>query len=64
MSELITVDQAAKHLSISVQSIYLMIQKERIDSIKMFGRIVIPKDEVTRVKRLRSRRLKKSNGHK
>jgi hypothetical protein len=60
LSDVVTVGYAADALNLTPAALYLAIKEQRVNSVTMLGRIVIPRTEFDRLKRLKSKR-KKSN---
>ena len=63
LSDVVTVAYAADALSLTPAALYLAIKKQQVQSVTVLGRITIPRKEFDRLKRKRSKRAKKSNGH-
>jgi hypothetical protein len=63
LSDVVIVSYAADALNLTPAAVYLAIKEGRINSVKMLGRIVIPRTEFDRLKRLKAKRSKKSNGN-
>jgi rRNA processing protein Gar1 len=56
LSDVVTVGHAANALGLTPAAIYLAIKEERVESITVLGRIVIPRDEFNRLKRQKTKR--------
>lgn len=62
--DVVTIKYAAKALSLTEAALYLAIKENRIESRVVLDRITIPRTELNRLKRRKSGKTKKSNGHK
>jgi rRNA processing protein Gar1 len=56
LSDVVTVGHVASALGLTPAAIYLAIKEERVESITVLGRIVIPRDEFNRLKRQKTKR--------
>lgn len=64
LSDMVTVSHAANALDLTPAALYLAIKEGRINSVTVLGRITIPREEFARLKRLKTKRTKKStNGN-
>jgi hypothetical protein len=67
LSDVVTVGYAAEALKLTPAALYLAIKEQRVESVTVLGRIVIPRKEFDRLKRKRAKRSSKQsngNGHK
>jgi hypothetical protein len=63
LSDVVTIGYAAEALRLTPAALYLAIKEQRVESITVLGRIVIPRKEFDRLKRKRAKRSKQSNGN-
>lgn len=59
MKDFLTVPEFAKRLHLSPTTVYIAIQEGRVHSIKILGRLGIPKTELDRFKRRKNGNLSK-----
>lgn len=60
LDEVVTIQHAAKALSLTEAALYLAIKENRVNSLVMLGRIVLPRHEFDRLKKEKTK--KKKNG--
>lgn len=63
VEDVVTVKYAARALGLTEAALYLAIKEDRVESRKVLDRITIPRAELNRLKRKKSRRASKSNGN-
>jgi hypothetical protein len=51
MGDFLTIPEFAKRMKLCPTTVYVAVQQKRVQSIKILGRIGIPKSEIERFKR-------------
>jgi hypothetical protein len=63
MEDVVTIKYAADYLGITPAALYLAIKEKRIEHKIVLDKLTIPRFEFDRLKRQKSKRIKKSNGN-